>query len=121
MKVKSKIILKKEDRNANEIDYLIKGRNPLLLIYFVNPINKSNPTDDEEELFEDKLRLKDIERVKRENEFQKNQKAKEQPYLVGFQIGFPQDDSASGESHFYTTNINADYYKLQSNSNEEED
>lgn len=98
-------------------DYLIKGRNPLLIIYFIHP---KRPKGIDEELFvSDKNWLdegKDI--INLLNEL----KTRKYSYLVGYAIGFPQrDNDATKKSIIYTVNRTVDYYdKDHENQSEEE-
>jgi len=107
----------KENEGENQKNYLVKDRNPLLIIYMIKPSNKkvmSNGEDKDECLqIEETIALKDKDKALKEVEFESNQAKQEQPYLIGYQIGFPQSDDSRGVSNRYTTNINADYYKLQ--------
>lgn len=110
-----------ENEGINEKNYLIKDRNPLLIIYMVKPSNDIDINDDnEDEAIEriislKKISIEDEKLYKKYFEFEKQLSENKQPYLIGYQIGFPQSDNPSKESHVYITNINADYFKLQEN------
>lgn len=85
-------------------DYLIKGRNPLLIIYF---IDLSNEDLENEERFtsimdrgdEVKLYLEIINR--------------KYNYLVGYAIGFPKKDDADGEKVIYTVNRTVNWFEKE--------
>ncbi len=83
-------------------DYLIKGRNPLLILYFINPDNK-DLTD--EDIYTADSSLKEERRVKADLLH------REYNYLVGFAIGFPKKDDAVGENILYTVNRTVNYFE----------
>lgn len=82
-------------------DYMLEGRNPLLIIYFVDPDNSELSDEDvhsgvsskTEDL---KVRLELLTR--RYN------------YLLGFAIGFPKKGNAVSESILYTVNKTVNYF-----------
>lgn len=97
-------------------DYLIEGRNPLLILYFVRP---SLPEELEEDDFtSDKDTKEDIkDKVKLDLELQ----TRKYRYLVGYGLGFPRKQGASSETTMYTVNITVNYYdKDHENESEEE-
>ena len=84
-------------------DYLIKGRNPLLIIYFVHPSIEF----DEEVYSSDKTvseEARDAIKLYRELQTRKYK------YLVGYALGFPQKDGASFKSTMYTVNKTVNYF-----------
>ena len=83
-------------------DYLIKDRNPLLILYFINPDNK-DLTD--EDIYTADSSLKEERRIKIELSHRKYN------YLVGFAIGFPKKDDAVGENIIYTVNRTVNYFE----------
>lgn len=97
-------------------DYLVEGRNPLLILYFVRP---SLPEElDEDDFTSDKDTKEDIkDRVKLDLELQ----TRKYRYLVGYGLGFPRKQGASSETIMYTVNITVNYYdKDHENESEEE-
>lgn len=70
-------------------DYMVKGRNPLLIIYFIDPDN-SNLSD--EEMYTGASSKSENVKVRREL------KTRRYNYLVGYAIGFPHKDNAVSES-----------------------
>lgn len=97
-------------------DYLVEGRNPLLILYFVRP---SLPEElDEDDFTSDKDTKEDIkDRVKLDLELQ----TRKYRHLVGYGLGFPRKQGASSETIMYTVNITVNYYdKDHENESEEE-
>ena len=96
-------------------DYLIKGRNPLLIIYFVRP---SLPKElDEEDFVSDKDTkedLADMMKLRRELQTRKYQ------YVVGYALGFPQKEGASSETIMYTVNKMVNYFDKDHENESEE-
>lgn len=89
-----------EDVRAQE--YLIKGRNPLLIIYFIDPDNSELLDEDiytADSSLKDELKVK-IELTRRKYNF-----------LVGFAIGFPKKDDAEGENIIYTVNKTVNWFE----------
>lgn len=82
-------------------DYMIKGRNPLLIIYFIDPDN-SNLSD--EEMYTGVSSKSENVKVRREL------KTRRYNYLVGYAIGFPHKDNAVSESILYTVNKMVNYF-----------
>lgn len=83
-------------------DYLVKGRNPLLILYFIDPDN-SELTD--EDIYTSESSLKDELKVKIEISRRKYN------YLIGFAIGFPKKDDAVGENIIYTVNKTVNWFE----------
>ena len=82
-------------------DYMIKGRNPLLIIYFVDPDNSDLLDEDAHSGASSKT---EDAKVRRELMTIKYN------YLVGFAVGFPKKDDAVGESILYTVNKSVNYF-----------
>ncbi len=76
-------------------DYLIKGRNPLLSIYFIEP-KKPKIINDEDSKNYDEL-VKELSNCK-------------QNYLVGFCLMFPKKDNVIETIDTYVVNKNVNYY-----------
>ena len=84
-------------------DYLIKGRNPLLIIYFVHPSIEF----DEEVYSSDKTVKEEVkDAIKLHSELQ----TRKYKYLVGYALGFPQKDGVLPEATMYTVNKTVNYY-----------
>lgn len=85
--------------HARAQDYLIEGRNPLLIIYFVDP--KNSPDDND---------------IYNKDDMQANLKlnlelmARRYSYLIGYAIGFPMKKGESCENTLYTVNKTVNYY-----------
>jgi len=79
-------------KNASQKIYMIKGRNPLLIIYFLNPALKNY-----ESTFSEALTI--LSSLKN-------------GIIPVFSVGFPQNDDPNlKESVLYKTNADANYYK----------
>ena len=85
-----------EGNNLPSQDYMIQGRNSLLIIYFIQPSNKPASGEDDTKL------LSEL----------KNSTYK---YLVGFAIGFPKKYDASAEKIIYTVNSTVNYFDRDHN------
>ena len=85
-------------------DYLIKGRNPLLIIYFIHIDNSDQSEEDIHTSISD---TKEEKRVKRELQ------SRTFGYLVGYAIGFPNKDGATGENITYTVNKTVNYFEKE--------
>lgn len=88
--------------NVRSQDYMIKGRNPLLILYFIDPDN-SDLTD--EDIYTADSSLKDELKVKVELTHRKHN------YLIGFAVGFPKKDDATGENIIYTVNKTVNWFE----------
>lgn len=99
-----------EDFKAQE--YLIKGRNPLLIIYFVDPDNSALS---EEDLHAGASSIKEDVKVRRELMTRKYN------FLVGFAIGFPKKDDAISEDIMYTVNKSVNYFDKDHENDEQGD
>ena len=96
-------------------DYLIEGRNPLLIIYFVKP---SLPTEIDEEDFvsDNDLETDLLEMLKLRNELE----TRKYPFVVGYALGFPKKDGASSEVIMYTVNKTVNYFDKEHENESEE-
>ena len=88
--------------NLRSQDYMIKGRNPLLILYFIDPDN-SDLTD--EDIYTADSSLKDELKVKVELSHRKYN------YLIGFAVGFPKKNDATGENIIYTVNKTVNWFE----------
>lgn len=86
--------------NVRAQDYLIEGRNPILIIYFINPDNHDSPSDN-------------IDYGYRSEEFKLNLEllSSRYPYLVGYAIGFPNKKGENAKATLYTVNKTVNYYE----------
>lgn len=84
--------------NLRAQDCLIEGRNPLLIIYFVEPDN-SQESDDINHLVlkDDTSLLQDLQ-------------SKNMKYLIGYAIGFPANAKYNSRDIQYTVNKTVDYF-----------
>lgn len=85
--------------NARAQDYLIKGRNPILIIYFVDPNNHDATENIDYRYISDELKL-NLELI-----------SSRYSYLVGYAIGFPAKDGENGKITLYTVNKTVNYYE----------
>lgn len=105
----------------NEKNYLIEGRNPLLIVYLIKPNNKlSNNSVD---LPNDGILTKDQSSKLAEEKFENELLSRNCKYLIGYQIGFPKHENSACITHKYVINTHADYFKnhLDIFPNEEEE
>ena len=80
--------------------YMIKGRNPLFIIYFIDPDNSDL---ENEEIF---TGVSASENIKVRRELQ----TRRYNYLIGFAIAFPEKENAVSESIMYTVNKSVNYF-----------
>lgn len=93
---------------GNAQDYMIEGRNALLIVYFIQPDNGNvNETD----LFtaENSHEEEVLSQVKLIHEMRDG----DCPYLIGYAIGFPSKNGYCGESTVYVVNKTCNYYTKQ--------
>lgn len=91
----------KIDDNSRGQEYMIKERNPLLIIYFIDPRNDGFVDDQlytSTTNFSDDFKLY-IEMMNRKYKF-----------LIGYAIGFPKKDGTSEENIMYTVNKKVNYF-----------
>ena len=97
-----------EESKAKAEDYLIKGRNPLLIIYFFKPSEYAR----EGELFSKEDKLYELKFIKDLNSAKYN-------YLVGLAIGFPKTDFDNAKAINYVVNRTQNYYDKEHDFDEE--
>jgi len=100
--------------NARAQDYLIKGRNPLLIIYFVDLRNELEDGTTED-LFTGEVGF--VEYIK----LMLDQCVTDFNFVVGYAIGFPEKDGESSEATLYTVNKTANYFENDHEEYEGED
>lgn len=104
----------KQKHNDRQRAYLQTERNPLLMIYPIipnNPVLDESQNVSEDDKLENILYRKDIEKRKKDREFEKSLKENDVQFLIGYQIGFPKSDSMeTAPNNRYVVNINANYY-----------
>lgn len=83
-------------------DFMIEGRNPLLIIYFIDPDNSELA---DEETFTGVSSQSENEKVRYEL------KARKHNYLVGYGLGFPRKDAGYSENILYTVNKSVNYFE----------
>lgn len=101
--------------HSKATDYLIEGRNPLLIIYFIRP---SLPQDlDEDDFTSDRDTALDLsDMLKLDAELQ----TRKYPYIVGYSLGFPQKEGAVKEVIMYTVNKTVNYFDMEHENESEE-
>ena len=88
--------------NAKGQDYMIKGRNPLLIIYFIDPDNGE---------FKGENRFASTCEITDEIKLFLELSTRRYSYLVGFAIGFPHKDGVDEQNALYTVNKNVNYFE----------
>ncbi len=97
-------------------DYLIEGRNPLLIIYFIRP---SKLEEVEEEFFtSDKNTAEDIKDILKLSAELETRKYR---YIVGYALGFPKREGASDETTMYVVNKTVNYFDMEHENESEEE
>lgn len=94
--------------NARAQDYLIEGRNPILIIYFVDPNNHESTENIDYKYVSEKLKL-NLELI-----------SSRYSYLVGYAIGFPHKDGETEKTTLYTVNKTVNYYEKDHETVEED-
>lgn len=89
-------------------DYMIEGRNPLLIIYFIQP--QFGPIESLDLFTAENTRE---EKVKSEIKLWLELSNAKYPYLIGYAIGFPFKSGTSGEATNYVVNKTCNYYAKQ--------
>lgn len=84
--------------NARAQDFLIKGRNPIIIIYFIDPNNKDSDENNDYRYQQEELKL-NLELS-----------SSKYQYLVGYAIGFPAKDGEKTQTTLYTVNKTVNYY-----------
>lgn len=89
-------------------DYMLEGRNALLIIYFIQPSNEGVDIDD---YFTAENTME--EEVKSQVKLLLEMRQKNMKYLVGYGIGFPHKQGLSGDATNYIVNKTCNYYTKQ--------
>lgn len=100
--------------NARAQDYLIKGRNPLLIIYFVD-LRNDHDDGTSEDLFTGEVGFVDYIKLMLDQCVMKFN------FVVGYAIGFPEKEGESSEATLYTVNKTANYFDNEHEDYEGED
>lgn len=96
-------------------DYLIQGRNPLFIIYFVRPMLSRDLEED------DFISDKDAKEDKKDMiKLNAELKTKKYPFIVGFSLGFPQKDRVAKDAIMFTVNKTVNYYDMEHENESEE-
>ena len=91
-------------------DYLTENRNPILIVYFVNPDNDL----DQDEYFTGVTSGYEYLR------FDTDLTSSKYPFIVGYGIGFPCKEGKHGEADNYVVNTTCDYYEKCHEEDEEQ-
>lgn len=97
-------VIARIDENAKGQDYMIGGRNPLLIIYFIEPRNDG--LCDEE-------KFTSTSNISEEIRLYLELMNRRYPYLVGYGVGFPQKEGFSEENTLYTVNKKVNYFEKE--------
>lgn len=100
------------DDSLRSQDYMVKGRNPLLILYFVNPDNADLSDEDRYAGVFDKTE---------ERKLKQELKTRKYSYFIGFAFGFPKKDDAVSESIMYTVNKTVNYFEKDHDEEEGDD
>lgn len=96
-------------QNGGAKDYLIKGRNPILIIYFIEPCNDNSDENFDYKYFEEEVHFKaELFNSK-------------YSYLVGYAIGFPLKDGEKDDGTVYTVNKTVNYFDKDHDDSDGED
>jgi len=87
--------------NARTQDYLIKERNPLLIVYFMELINENDNAEEDGYM---PTTTKDDENMLNELKMRKYN------YIVGYAICFPSNDKYNSKEEIYVVNNSVSYY-----------
>lgn len=103
--------------HTKNTDYLIKGRNPLLIVYFVKPNIKLPDEISEEILTSDKNIADDyLDMVALEKELS----LRRYQFIVGYGLGFPKKDNVDFKTIMYTVNKTVNYFEMEHSESIEE-
>lgn len=102
----------KISENSKGQEYMIKGRNPLLIVYFIDPRNDGFVDD---QIFTSTTYLPDDIKLHLELMTRKYN------FLVGYAIGFPKKDGASEDNIMYTVNKKVNYFDKEHDEYEGDD
>lgn len=86
-------------------DFMLEGRNPLLIIYFINLTNKDE-SDDDKHTSENTVN----ENISEEKSLKKDLRNSNQDFLTGYAIGFPKKTGAVNRANTYVVNTTCNYY-----------
>lgn len=86
-------------------DFMLEGRNPLLIIYFINLTNKDE-SDDDKHTSENTVK----ENISEEKSLKKDLRNSNQDFLTGYAIGFPKKTGAVNRANTYVVNTTCNYY-----------
>ena len=98
--------------NVKGQDYMIEGRNPLLIIYFIDPRNDG---------FDNEDRFTSTSNITDEIKLYCELLTRKYSYLIGFAIGFPYKAGVTGENTMYTVNKTVNYFEKDHEEMEDED
>jgi len=98
----SKEQIDKLDNPSSAKEYLIKERNALLIIYFIDPSNSKKSDNGK---FDINIESSTVN-------FENKINTKKNNYLVCYGIGFPRRDDSFCENKPYLVNVNAAYYDI---------
>lgn len=88
-----------EKNNPRTQDYMPKGRNPLLAIYFLEPNNSKRKFTNDYDVSTAKKMLEELKNMKRK-------------YLIGYCLFFPKSDEGEDDSlEYYTVSNTVNYYE----------
>lgn len=89
--------------NARAQDFMIKERNPLLIIYFVEPTN-NNTTEDIDYA---------ATYIEDDKNFLNELRSRKYNFLIGYAIGFPSNESYNSKDEKYEVNKTVNYYEKE--------
>lgn len=95
-------------------DFMIEGRNPLLIIYFINPDNSSETKKDHRSAGNNVKKIDYEETV-----LKKDLENSGYGFLTGYAIGFPRKEGAINETNTYVVNTTCSYYDKQHEEDQE--
>lgn len=106
-KVQKQFVLDHTSGTATDYFNVPGGRNPLLIIYFIDPINKDDPQVQNEDTLDQLSPGSKTENLR----LYKDLRESKYKCIVGFVIGFPYKEGQPSKVENYTVNINCDYYQ----------
>lgn len=95
-------------------DFMLEGRNPLLIIYFINLTNKDE-SDEDKHTSENTVN----ENISEEKSLKKDLRNSNQDFLTGYAIGFPKKTGAVNMANTYVVNTTCSYYDKQHEEDQE--
>jgi len=87
--------------NARTQDFMTKERNPLLIVYFIEPTNKNNTTEDIDYA---------VTHIGDDEQFLNELKRRKYNFLIGYAIGFPSNENYNSKDEKYEVNKTVNYY-----------